>query len=398
MTAQLPSTRSELLGLLSEACEIEHALACVYLYAAFSVKTGLDEGLSWQEQQHNVRDASEVYKVAAEEMFHLAQAWNLLTAIGGSPWLERPPFPRPRRAAPLHRALVLERWSKATLLSFHGFETPESPPEVPAFKRPRDVRGHFDYQTVGELYELIADGIKALPEQELFIGSGDAQADRALADFHELVPVRNRADALEAIGRIRRQGEGRYESDPDSHFNTFERLLERLQATPDPERLVREVASTPLRYVDDGVPTGATLITHPRTLRLASLFDDIYLLMLQLLGFSFAQSTAPPALRRTFAQRSIQLMARCIRPLGAALTREPIAEDGGSLRAGACFQLGRVVHLPSEPRVARRLVRERFARLAEAARRLDSITHGGDRPLLRIAEHLASLGELGAEA
>jgi len=39
-------TREELVYLLGQACEIEHGLMCEYLYAQFSLKRGLDEGLT----------------------------------------------------------------------------------------------------------------------------------------------------------------------------------------------------------------------------------------------------------------------------------------------------------------------------------------------------------------
>ena len=39
-------SRQELLYLLSEAAELEHLLACSYLFAAYSLKTDDDEGLT----------------------------------------------------------------------------------------------------------------------------------------------------------------------------------------------------------------------------------------------------------------------------------------------------------------------------------------------------------------
>ena len=39
-------SREELVYLLGQACEIEHGLMCEYLYAQFSLKRGLDEGLT----------------------------------------------------------------------------------------------------------------------------------------------------------------------------------------------------------------------------------------------------------------------------------------------------------------------------------------------------------------
>jgi hypothetical protein len=38
--------REELVYLLGEACELEHGLMCEYLYAQFSLKRGVEEGLT----------------------------------------------------------------------------------------------------------------------------------------------------------------------------------------------------------------------------------------------------------------------------------------------------------------------------------------------------------------
>lgn len=96
--AAIPS-RSRLLSLLTEACELEHGLACSYLYAAFSLKQDLAEGgLTWRQLQAVRLWASEIYMIAAEEMLHLAQVWNILAAVGGSPHYGRPNF---RSGAPI---------------------------------------------------------------------------------------------------------------------------------------------------------------------------------------------------------------------------------------------------------------------------------------------------------
>ena len=42
-------SREELVYLLGEACELEHGLLCEYLYAQFSLKRGVDEGISQPE-------------------------------------------------------------------------------------------------------------------------------------------------------------------------------------------------------------------------------------------------------------------------------------------------------------------------------------------------------------
>jgi hypothetical protein len=43
-------SRSDLLKLLCEATELEHGIACSYLYAAFSLKRDISEGgITWDE-------------------------------------------------------------------------------------------------------------------------------------------------------------------------------------------------------------------------------------------------------------------------------------------------------------------------------------------------------------
>ena len=73
-------TREELINALHEACEIEHSLLVQYLYAALSVKKGLDEGLT-PHQQRLARDwQARMLVIAREEMGHLGIACN--TSLG----------------------------------------------------------------------------------------------------------------------------------------------------------------------------------------------------------------------------------------------------------------------------------------------------------------------------
>src|SRR5215472_6234069 len=84
------TTREELIYLLSRASELEHGLACVYLFAAYSLKSDVSEGGLTKDQAVMVRNwQRRLANVAIEEMFHLAQVSNLLTAIGGAPHFRR---------------------------------------------------------------------------------------------------------------------------------------------------------------------------------------------------------------------------------------------------------------------------------------------------------------------
>ena len=56
---------------------------CEYLFAAFSLKERVEEGLTPEQFEAVRRWERVITSVAVQEMLHLAQASNLLTAIGG---------------------------------------------------------------------------------------------------------------------------------------------------------------------------------------------------------------------------------------------------------------------------------------------------------------------------
>src|SRR5688572_32827489 len=90
---QNPISRETLIYQLYEAAELEHNLMCTYLYAAFSLKSGVEEGLSAAEADATARWRREMLKVAVEEMGHLTAVWNITAALGGSPRFGRMNFP-----------------------------------------------------------------------------------------------------------------------------------------------------------------------------------------------------------------------------------------------------------------------------------------------------------------
>jgi hypothetical protein len=86
-------TREQLIHLLTEAAELEHNILCSYLYAAFSLKSGVEEGLSQHEAEAVAQWGRVILTVAVEEMGHLAIVNNLLVAVGGAPHFNRPNLP-----------------------------------------------------------------------------------------------------------------------------------------------------------------------------------------------------------------------------------------------------------------------------------------------------------------
>src|SRR5450631_2189465 len=93
------TTREELVFLLSRASELEHGLACIYLFAAHSLKNDASEGGLTESQADLVRGwKRRLARVGVEEMLHLAQVANMLTAIGAAPRFKRSNFPMPATA------------------------------------------------------------------------------------------------------------------------------------------------------------------------------------------------------------------------------------------------------------------------------------------------------------
>ena len=80
--------------MLCEAAELEHGIMCQYLFAAFSLKQAVDEGLTEAELTAVTQWRKTISQVATQEMLHLALVHNLLSAIGAAPHLAWPNLPR----------------------------------------------------------------------------------------------------------------------------------------------------------------------------------------------------------------------------------------------------------------------------------------------------------------
>jgi Ferritin-like len=92
--------REELIYLLVEAAVLEHMVLLQYLYATFSLKQRVDEGLAPEQLAGVERWRKVVDGIAVQEMLHLALASNLLAAVGMAPTFTRPSFPQGSRYFP----------------------------------------------------------------------------------------------------------------------------------------------------------------------------------------------------------------------------------------------------------------------------------------------------------
>jgi CDGSH-type Zn-finger protein len=393
-------TREELLYLLTRASELEHDLACSYLYAGYSIKTRLEEGGLTFDEMVTVREwKRKIAKVAVEEMLHLAQVSNILTAVGGAPHFVRSNFPLPASTFPFGIQITLEPLSRALIERFICYELPEQgvlPPERMAqyeevrqrtsgdvdtteLVRLRNSVEPFDidFQTVGEFYHKIESAFGCIPENRLFIGDPAVQANPAYLDLpKELVQVVDAASARRAIEMIVEQGESPTKDHPDAHFVVFESIKtehDDLMAKAQREGRVFEPFRPMLTNpTTRGVATvdGTNRITDPVAAELAGLFNGTYDLMLMMLVRFFAHGGENEDELRLLARGTLRMMASVLRPLGEALARTPAGPEYPGRSAGPTFGFARSVHLLSHKDAAWIFFLERLYDLATRLTRL----------------------------
>ena len=158
--------REELIFMLSEAAALEHMILCEYLFAAFSLKREVSEGVTAAQFDAIKGWERVVSLVATQEMLHLALVSNLLTAIGSPPFLSHPNFPQRAKYYPPGIQLALLPFGEHALQHFLYLERPEGmdledAPEFAVLAIPKPsltldddqiVPQTQDFATVGHLY------------------------------------------------------------------------------------------------------------------------------------------------------------------------------------------------------------------------------------------------------
>jgi hypothetical protein len=117
-------SREQALHALYEAAELEHCLMCTYLYAAFSLKSSIDEGLTAEQLVAVTRWRSLILQVATEEMGHLMAVWNITVSLGGAPRVGRSNFPLDPGYLPAGVVVKLAPFNMQTLQHFIYLERP----------------------------------------------------------------------------------------------------------------------------------------------------------------------------------------------------------------------------------------------------------------------------------
>jgi hypothetical protein len=350
-------SREDLWYLLTEASQVEHMIMCQYLYAAFSLKEGTEEGLTEEQAAAVARWRQVLHDVCVEEMLHLALVANLMASIGAAPTVSRPNFPQrsgyfpptvqldllPFGEAALTHFLYLERPEGMERMDADGF-VPTAPPHEPVSAEEALPRVQ-DFATVGHLYRGIASGLSHLVdrfgEPAVFVGAPRAQARPELFRWPQLVAVTDLESARGAIQEIIDQGEGARGDWRTAHYGRYldvwseHRDLTAADPSFEPARPV-QAAFVKQPY---DVVTPQTLVTDPATRAVAELFNLAYEALLQALTRLFTHTDETDEQLETLFGAAIGLMAGVLRPLGSLLTTMPVGEQHPGRTTGPCFEM-----------------------------------------------------------
>jgi CDGSH-type Zn-finger protein/uncharacterized Fe-S cluster protein YjdI len=345
------NSREQLVHSLYEAAELEHNLMCTYLYAAFSLKSGEQEGLSRAEAEAVGRWRRSIIQVAIEEMGHLAAVWNITAALGAAPRIGRMNFPLDAGYLPAGIVVKLAPFNADTLQHFIFLERPHGSlePEGKGFAPERlFARGHvaarltpmaMDYDTVGSFYLTLKDGLEALVarigEGNVFRGDRSLQVPGSEYGFAEARPVVCLKTALAAFDSIVAQGEGSPTAGEHSHFEKFVAIRTELAAlrAANPAFAPAFPAATNPVLRRPPRPEGRVWLEDPEAVATVDLANASYGLMLRLLAYSYA---VPNPAKSRALELGIALM-RAIAPLGEHAARLPAGPSNPECHAGMSF-------------------------------------------------------------
>jgi len=406
--------REALIYTLGKAAELEHLVMLQYLFAAFSLKQKVSEGLTDEQKTAVDRWRRTLLEISAQEMLHLALVQNLLTAVGAGPRLARPNFPMPAYAYPAGVRIELVPFGEAALRHFaflerpegmdvedaEGFAAVEQAVALPHDEADEIVPHLQEFDTIGQLYRSIRFGYERLQErlgaERLFVGPRDAQATAEHFRWDELVAVTDLATAQRAIDTIVEQGEGAQGEWRDAHFGRLLGILDEYLAmkAADPAfEPTRNVVMANVRPQSTGVTV--PLITDPGTARSMDLLNVCYEVLLQLLSRYFAHADETPEQLGVLADVAVGLMFAAVKPLGSVVSTQPIGWDRPGVNAGPGFELFyEVDYLLPHRAAAWVLMEERLRDAAAFAVRCgEACTPALMEPLARVARSLQTFAD-----
>jgi CDGSH-type Zn-finger protein/uncharacterized Fe-S cluster protein YjdI len=412
------ATRESLLHALYEAAEFEHNLMCTYLYAAFSLKSGTQEGLSATEAEAVARWRQQILAVAVDEMSHLTAVWNITSALGGMPRFGRTNFPLDPGYLPANVVVKLAPFGEAVLQHFIYLERPHSSnePDGEGFaperlyhrgaSSPRLTPMAVDYETVGEFYAVLNTSLRALVERlgesATFVGDPALQLSEQEVNLPGAKPVVCLKTALAAFDSIVLQGEGAPDHSAGSHFARFTAIRAEYQAlkaanaafAPSHPAATNPVLRQPPR------PEGRVWIEAEPSIETVDLANAAYGLMLRLLAYSYVVP-APHPDKALAVDLAVGLM-HAATPLGEHAARSPAGPSNPHCNAGVSFTALRDAAAFVPGAGARRFFTERLSELASAAAAMasdatESNVESAENRIARSARAFQALQQRGAK-
>jgi hypothetical protein len=395
--------REQVLHMLAEAAELEHAALCVYLYAAFSLKRGTDEGLTAEELEAVTAWRKTLFQIARDEMAHLVTVNNIIVAVGGSAHFNRANFPVAPNYFPGGFTLRLAPFTRETLDNFIALERSDAPgarsgesarPAIPAaYLFPAAV----PYETIGAFYGALKETLTAaaatLGEPALFVGLS-GQLTPAQAKLPNSRDITGLAAALAAIDTIIAEGEGADGGSADCHHARFAAVkasYETLSAKRGDFVPSRAAATNPvMRRPAPGTENERCYIGNDRARECLDAANAVYGQILRCL----TQAHRPrEALSRAFMDVAVVLM-HVLSDLCGYLTTLPAgADDAGDKgpRAGMTFTMLRSVEPLAQGDAERMILRERLKEIAERLEQLARVKVFADGAA-KVREAAAALG------
>ena len=263
----------ELLRLLREAAEIEHALMLQYLFCAFTLrKPFADLG------GHGSATADNMIGVAIQEMQHLGAVNRLLVSLGSCPHLDRQDFPYEPDMYPF--VFELEPLSRSALAKYVYVEGPSNVFDMANAKSDKDkkfINAVFGEMStplkpnhIGSLYRSILDMLSEV---------GRAKDSPLTSD--------DVAKWTEELRRIMDEGE-------DDHYKFFRDTFEAKHATFSGRENAWNLKPDDVNYPSYNIPRNPTAyIGHPNQIQkpgalvLAWLGNLHYWLTLSTLDFAY---------------------------------------------------------------------------------------------------------------
>jgi CDGSH-type Zn-finger protein/uncharacterized Fe-S cluster protein YjdI len=375
-------TREKLVHALYEAAELEHNLMCTYLYAAFSLKSPGEQGLSDAQGEAVAGWRRALLDVAIDEMGHLAAVWNVTAALGAAPRFGRTNFPLDPGYLPAGVVVKLAAFNQAVLQHFihlerpHGSTEPDGEGFAPerVFQRgsisPRLTPMGADYATVGDFYAMIGRDLRLLAErvgeQAAFCGDPALQLSAAETALPGIHPVKCLKTALAAFDAIVAQGEGAPADTAHSHFQRFIAVREDYRAllAQDPGFVPAHPAAHNPVLRRPPRPEGRVWIEAAEAGRTVDAANAMYGLMLRLLAYSYTLPS--PAAEKALAADLAAALMRAMTQLGEHAARLPAGPSNPECHAGVSFVALRDAAALPAGAGARTFFVERFDELTQA--------------------------------